>query len=166
MPQGDASPFVRTWSAPPAPGRVSGFAGGPGGDGARRGLGQAAAPRARAPCPGGGWGWGRKGSPEPAAVLLRAPKISSPWSKDCSLLGRGPGPLRLVELECSASFTPFQKDVLSSESSRAVLPNEQWLPMGWDYGYAYLFYCILQVCHRQHELRVLSENTSETPAIL
>ena len=160
MPQGDASPFVRTWSAPPAPGRVSGFAGGPGGDGARRGLGQAAAPRARAPCPGGGWG-GRKGSPEPAAVLLRPPKISSSWSKDCSLLGRGLGPLRLVELECSASFTPFQKDVLSSESSGAVLPNERWLPVGWDYGYAYL-----QACHREHELRGLSENTSETSAIL
>lgn len=45
MPQGDAFPFVRMWRTPPSPGRVSQVADRPGGDWARWGSGQAAAPR-------------------------------------------------------------------------------------------------------------------------
>ena len=57
MPQGDSSPFVRTGSAPPSPGRVWHCRR------ARWGLGQAQAP---------GLGAGGRG---PGNVLLQAPRL-------------------------------------------------------------------------------------------
>lgn len=67
MPQGDAFPFVRMWSAPPSPGWMSQVADRPGGDWARWGLGQVGiGPGSISPgsgsfargLEGGGWGWG------------------------------------------------------------------------------------------------------------